>query len=50
MDKWKKDYFVPNFGVDHDIGDSNTNLKNTEGKLGTWTIPPKPKSLAELEK
>lgn len=27
-DPWKKDYFVPNFGVDHDIIDSQNNAKN----------------------
>ena len=38
MDKHPKDYPVPNFGVDHDIVASNTNLKNAEAKLGPWTV------------
>ena len=28
------DYFVPNFGVDHDIASTQDNIKNTEAKLG----------------
>ena len=28
MDKHDKDYFVPNFGVDHDIITTQNNLKN----------------------
>ena len=45
MDKHPKDYPVPNFGVDHDIVTSNSNLKNAEKKLGPWTVPA---SLAEM--
>jgi len=33
------DYKVPDFGLDKDIVDSLSNLKNTEEKLGTWTLP-----------
>ena len=39
MDKHPKDYFVPNFGQDHEIKASLKNTKDAEGKLGTWTIP-----------
>lgn len=40
MDKHDKDYFVPNFGADHDIITTQANLKNTEAKLKhTWKIP-----------
>ena len=39
MDKHPKDYFVPNFGVDHEIKASLKNTKDAEAKLGTWTIP-----------
>jgi len=28
MDAHPKDYFIPNFGVDRDIVDTQTNLKN----------------------
>jgi len=28
QDKWDKDYFIPNFGVDHDILDSQSNHVN----------------------
>ena len=34
MDQHQKDYFVPNFGVDHDVITTQANLKNTEAKLG----------------
>ena len=30
MDKHDKDYFVPNFGVDHDIISTQNNLKNAQ--------------------
>jgi len=33
MDKHDKDYFVPNFGVDHDIITTQSNLKNAETSL-----------------
>ena len=29
-------YKVPDFGIDRDILDSLSNLKNTEAKLGKW--------------
>ena len=32
MDEHDKDYFVPNFGVDHDIISTQNNLKNAEAK------------------
>ena len=44
MDKHPKDYPVPNFGVDHDIITTHTNLKNAETKLGPWVVK---KSLAQ---
>jgi hypothetical protein len=34
-------YSVPDFGLDSDIITSNTNMKNAETKLGTWTLPKK---------
>jgi len=34
MDKHPKDYVVPNFGVDRDILNTQSNLKNAEAKLG----------------
>merc|ERR1719272_1702960 len=46
MDKHPKDYVVPNFGVDHDIISTKSNLKNAEGKLGAWVIP---KALAQAQ-
>jgi hypothetical protein len=33
MDKHDKDYFVPNFGVDHDIVTTQNNFKKAGGKL-----------------
>ena len=33
MDKHKKDYFVPNFGMDRDIVDSHASLKQSEKLL-----------------
>ena len=33
MDKHDKDYFVPNFGVDHDIITTQNNFKKAGGKL-----------------
>jgi hypothetical protein len=33
MDKHPKDYFVPNFGVDHDILATHQNYRNAGGKL-----------------
>ena len=33
MDKHPKDYFVPNFGVDHDIITTQNNYKKAGGKL-----------------
>ena len=38
MDKHPKDYPVPNFGVDHDIKTTQSNLKNAESKLGPWVV------------
>lgn len=32
----KRDYFVPNFGQDHEIKDSLTNTALVEGRLGEW--------------
>ena len=34
------DYKVPDYGQDRDVQDSLKNLKDTEAKLGTWTLPP----------
>merc|ERR1711935_123786 len=28
------DYFVPNFGVDHEVGSTQSTITDTEGKLG----------------
>jgi hypothetical protein len=33
QDKHDKDYFVPNFGVDHDVITTQSNLKNAETSL-----------------
>ena len=33
MDKHPKDYFIPNFGVDHDILATHSNYKKAGGKL-----------------
>merc|ERR1711939_448740 len=33
MDAHDKDYFIPNFGVDHDIIPTQANLKNAETSL-----------------
>ena len=33
MDHHDKDYFIPNFGVDHDIITTQSNLKNAETSL-----------------
>ena len=33
MDKHDKDYFVPNFGVDHDIITTQNNYRKAGGKL-----------------
>jgi hypothetical protein len=33
MDKHPKDYFVPNFGVDHDIVTTQNNYRKAGGKL-----------------
>jgi len=33
MDKHPKDYFIPNFGVDHDILTTHSNYKKAGGKL-----------------
>ena len=39
MDHHDKDYFVPNFGVDHDIITTESNLKNAETKLShQWKL------------
>jgi hypothetical protein len=39
MDKHPKDYFVPNFGMDHDIVASESNLKNAEKSLKhSWKL------------
>ena len=31
-----KDYFVPNFGIDHDILDAQANIKSLEKVHGAW--------------
>jgi hypothetical protein len=33
QDKHDKDYFVPNFGTDHDVITTQSNLKNAEKSL-----------------
>ena len=33
MDKHPKDYFIPNFGVDHDVITTQSNYRNAGGKL-----------------
>jgi hypothetical protein len=33
MDKHDKDYFIPNFGVDHDIITTQNNFRRAGGKL-----------------
>jgi hypothetical protein len=33
MDKHPKDYFIPNFGVDHDIITTQKNYRTAGGKL-----------------
>jgi hypothetical protein len=33
------DYHVADFGIDHDIKDSLSNLKTQENKFGVWTLP-----------
>ena len=39
MDKHDKDYFVPNFGVDHDIISTQNNLKGAEASRGhVWKL------------
>jgi len=39
MDKHDKDYFVPNFGVDHDVITTQSNLKNAETTLNhNWKL------------
>ena len=39
MDKHDKDYFVPNFGVDHDVITTQNNLKNAEKSLNhNWNL------------
>ena len=49
MDEHPKDYFVPNFGVDHDIIGSLNSLSGTEKNLGhKWVLPPL-KSLLQME-
>ena len=41
---WKKpkgpplDYFVPNFGVDQDILDTQEHIRQSEQKLGKWNV------------
>jgi len=37
MDEHDKDYFVPNFGVDHDIISTQNNLKNAEAAKKSLT-------------
>jgi hypothetical protein len=34
------DYKVSDFGTDRDVKDSLKNLKDSEDKLGPWTLPP----------
>ena len=36
-----RDYFVPNFGKDHDVVDSAASLAATEAKLGRKLVIPK---------
>ena len=36
-----RDYFVPNFGKDHDVVDSAASLAATEAKLGKKLVIPK---------
>ena len=38
-DDVKKDYFVPNFGMDADIADSLKNMKGASDANGTWDLP-----------
>jgi hypothetical protein len=39
QDKHDKDYFVPNFGVDHDIITTQSNLANAQASLGhQWKL------------
>ena len=39
-DGWKKDYFVPNFGRDHDINTSMNSLDVAQKQLNhTWVFP-----------
>ena len=33
---FKMNYFVPNFGEDHDISSSKGHMAASEGKLGAW--------------
>ena len=35
----KKDYFVPNFGMDGDVKDSLSHLKQEQAIHGTWDLP-----------
>jgi len=35
-----RNYFVPNFGVDHDISDTHNSLSLMENKMGHWNWPP----------
>lgn len=36
--KEKRDYFVPNFGVDKDIVDAQANIAAMEKKYGVWDV------------
>jgi len=35
----KRDYTVPNFGLDHDINDSLHHLNENERQYGKWDLP-----------
>jgi len=44
------DYFVPNFGMDHEINTSIANEKLASGNLNTiWTVDTKDTSAIQLE-
>jgi hypothetical protein len=38
MDKHDKDYFIPNFGVDRDILDTQSNFKNAQAARGKKSL------------
>ena len=41
--QYPMDYFVPNFGMDHDIANTMKHTSDTEKKYGTWDIDLKKK-------